>query len=186
MKPSLVYRAAASVGGLFLMVSLLSLPTGVAAAPFAPRPHIPADVADSYQGKTARDSVIPDAAKVGIPAYPGAVVIRTFAINEQPPKYEGLPIIELISTDDYQTVIAFYQKQLATWKNAELLSAYYFAKNGNINFFKPEEPHVGIHKMENYYRAGDKELLRKLLPGAQTLIKVFYGEKYMAATTTAQ
>lgn len=190
MKPSVVYRAAARVGGVFFLASLLGLSAAVAAAPFAPRPHIPAEVADSYQGKTARDSVIPDAAQVGIPAYPGAVVVRTFAINEQPPKYEGLPIIELISADDYQTVIAFYQEQLATWKNAELLSAYYFAQNGNINFFKPEEPHVGIHKLENYYRAGDKEALRKLLPGAQTLIKVFYGkrygEKYTATTTTTQ
>ena len=186
MKLSAVYRAAVSIGGLFLCASLVSLSANVSAEPFAPRPQIPADVADSYQAKTARDSVIPDAAQVGIPAYPGAVIIRTFAINEQPPKYEGLPIIELISTDDYQTVIAFYQKQLATWKNAELLSAYYFAQNGNINFFKPEEPHVGIHKLENYYRAGDKELLRKLLPGAQTLIKVFYGEKYTPTTDSAQ
>ena len=186
MKLRFVCRAAAGIGGLFLMASLLSLSAGVAAAPFAPRAQIPADVADSYHGRTAHDSVIPDAAQVGIPAYPGAVVVRTFAINEQPPKYEGLPIIELISADDYQTVIAFYQKQLPTWKNAELLSAYYFAQNGNINFFKPEEPHVGIHKLENYYRAGDKEALRKLLPGAQTLIKVFYGEKYSAMTTNTQ
>jgi len=181
MKLSIICRATASVGGLFLFcgwVSLMLLSTLAAAEPFAPRPQIPADAGDSYQVRSARDSVIPDAAQVGIPAYPGAVIIRTFAINEQPPKYEGLPIIELISADDYQTVIAFYKKQLPAWKDAELLSAYYFAQHGNINFFKPEEPHVGIHKMENYYRSGDKELLRKLLPGAQTLIKVFYGESY--------
>lgn len=176
MNLNVVSKAAVSVGGLFLF--LTSVSTSVAAEPFAPRPQIPADAADSYQAQSAHDSIIPDAAAVGIPAYPGAVIIRTFAVNERPPKYEGLPIIELISADDYETVIAFYKKQLATWKDAELLSAYYFAQHGNINFFKPEEPHVGIHKMENYYRSGDKELLRKLLPGAQTLIKVFYGESY--------
>ena len=176
MKLNIANRAAVSIGGLFLF--LTSVSTNVLAEPFAARPQIPADVADSYQAQSARDSVIPEAASVGIPSYPGAVIIRTFAVNERPPKYEGLPIIELISTDDYETVIAFYKKQLPTWKDAELLSAYYFAQHGNINFFKPEEPHVGIHKMENYYRSGDKELLRKLLPGAQTLIKVFYGERY--------
>lgn len=176
MKLTVISKAAASIGGLFLFLSMVSI--DVAAEPFAPRPQIPAAVADSYQAQSARDSIIPDAAKVGIPVYPGAVIIRTFAINERPPKYEGLPIIELISADDYETVIAFYKKQLATWKDAELLSAYYFAQHGNINFFKPEEPHVGVHKMENYYRSGDKELLRKLLPGAQTLIKVFYGKSY--------
>lgn len=176
MKLNVVSKAAVKMASLFLLLTILSM--NVVAEPFAPRPQIPADVDDSYQVQSARDSVIPEASSVGIPAYPGAVIIRTFAVNERPPKYEGLPIIELISTDDYETVIAFYKKQLATWKNAELLSAYYFAQYGNINFFKPEEPHVGIHKMENYYRSGDKALLRKLLPGAQTLIKVFYGKRY--------
>jgi hypothetical protein len=172
MKLNVVSRAAASVGGLFLFLAGLS--ANVVAEPFAPRPQIPAEVADSYQAQSARDSVIPEAVRVGIPAYPGAVIIRSFAVGERPPKYEGLPIIELISADDYQTVVAYYKKQLPDWTDAELLSAYYFAQNGNLNFFKPEEPHVGVHKMENYYRAGDKELLRKLLPGAQTLIKIFY------------
>ena len=174
MKLIVVRKAAASVGGLFVLLTGLS--ASVMAEPFAPRPQIPAEVADSYQAQSARESVIPDTARVGIPAYPGAVIIRTFAVDERPPKYEGLPIIELISTDDYETVIAYYKKQLPNWRNAELLSAYYFAQHGNLNFFKPEEPHVGVHKMENYYRAGDKKLLRQLLPGAQTLIKVFYAQ----------
>lgn len=174
MNLSIVCKAAASVGGLFLFLSSVS--NSVVAEPFAPRPQIPIEVADSHQAKMARDSVIPDATRVAIPAYPGAVIIRSFAVNERPPKYEGLPIIELISADDYETVVAYYKKQLPSWRNAEMLSAYYFAQHGNLNFFKPEEPHVGVHKMENYYRAGDKEMLRKLLPGAQTLIKVFYAK----------
>lgn len=177
MKLNVVSKAAASVGGLFLFLTLIGASINVAAEPFAPRPEIPAGIADSYTVKSARESVIPAAARVGIPAYPGAVIIRTFAVNERPPKYEGLPIIELISADDYETVIAFYKKRLPTWRNAELMSAYYFAQFGNLNFFKPEEPHVGIHKMENYYRSGDKNLLRQLLPGAQTLIKVFYARE---------
>ncbi len=177
MKMNVVSKAAACVGGLFLLLALSSVSLNVSAEPFAPRPNIPVGIADSYTVQSARDSVIPEAARVGIPSYPGAVIIRTFAVNERPPKYEGLPIIELISTDDYETVIDFYKKKLPSWRNAELMSAYYFAQFGNLNFFKPEEPHVGIHKMENYYRAGDKELLRKLLPGAQTLIKVFYARE---------
>ena len=167
-----VMRAAVFMGGLFV----LSATTVLAVEPFAPRPEIPADIGDSYQVKTARDSIIPSRERVGIPAYPGAVVIRTYAIDQRPPKYDGLPIVELISADDYQKVVDYYKKELPKWRNAELLSAYYFAQYGNINFFKPEEPHVGIHKMENYYREGDKQLLRKLLPGAQTLIKVFFAK----------
>ncbi|NOX92993.1 MAG: hypothetical protein GXP18_11250 [Gammaproteobacteria bacterium] len=172
MKLNVVRKAAASVGSLFLFLASVSM--NVPAEPFAPRPQIPADVVDSYQAQSARDSVIPEAARVGIPAYPGAVIIRTFAVKERPPKYEGLPILELISTDDYETVIAFYKKQLPDWGDAKLMSAHYFAQHGNLNFFKPEEPHVGIHKMENYYRDGERKILRQLLPGAQTLIKIFY------------
>jgi len=130
MKLNVVSKAAVSVGGLFLFLGSLSM--NVTAEPFAPRPQIPADITDNYQAKSARDSVIPEAARVGIPAYPGAVVIRTFAVKERPPKYEGLPIIELMTTDDYETVIAFYKRQLSTWKNAELMSAYYFAQHGNL------------------------------------------------------
>jgi hypothetical protein len=158
------------MGGLLILNPSILLATEA----FAARATIPADIAESYLVKAARDSVIPDKARVGIPVYPGAVVIRTFAVDQRPPKYEGLPIVELITTDEYQAVIEFYKKQIPGWRNAELLSAYYFAQYGNLNFFTPEEPHVGIHKMENYYREGDKQVLRKLLPGAKTLIKVFY------------
>ena len=164
--------AAVIVGGLFILNPTIVL----AADAYAPRAHIPTDIAESYLVKAARDSVIPSQARVGIPVYPGAVVIRTYAVDQRPPKYEGLPIVELISADDYQTVIDFYKKQIPDWRNAELLSAYYFAQHGNLNFFTPEEPHVGIHNMENYYREGDKKVLRKLLPGAKTLIKVFFAK----------
>jgi hypothetical protein len=70
--------------------------------------------------------VIPDVARVGIPAYPGAKIIRSFAVDAQPSGYEGLPILELISADDYEKVVAYYQQKLPSWKNAELMSAYYF------------------------------------------------------------
>lgn len=163
-------RAAVMLGGLLICTSEAVL----AEQAFAPRPQIPADIADTYQAKTARDSVIPDQERVGIPAYPGAVVIRTFAIDKRPPKYEGLPLVELITTDDYQTVIDYYKKELPGWRHAELLSAYYFAKHGNLNFFTPQEPHVGLHIIDNYYLPGDQKLLREMLPGAKTLIKVFF------------
>ena len=144
--------------------------------PFANKAQVPADIGDSYLAKSARDAVIPGKERVGIPSYPGAVVIRTYAVDVRPPAYEGLPVVEMISSDDYQTVVDYYKKQLPQWGQGEMLSAYYFAQYGNINFFKPEEPHVGVHKLENYYRESDKQVLRKILPGAQTLIKVFFAK----------
>jgi hypothetical protein len=144
--------------------------------PFAKRAQVPTDLVDAYLAKSAREAVIPEKQRVGIPGYPNAVVIRSYAVSERPPKYEGLPIVEMISSDDYQTVVDYYKQQLPQWGQAELMSAYYFAQYGNINFFKPEEPHVGVHKLDNYYRRADKEVLRKILPGAKTLIKVYFAK----------
>ncbi len=175
MKLIVVFRATTYVGGLFLCL-LLSWSSAALAEPFAPRAQIPAEITDNYLAKSVRDSAMPDQARVGIPAYPGAVMIRSFAVAERPPSYEGLPVIEMISNDDYDAVIAFYKKQLASWEGAELMSAHYFAQHGNINFIKPEEPHVGVHKLEKYFRVGDKAVLRQMLPGAQTFIKIFYAK----------
>lgn len=161
---------------LLAWVALAILPGLAVAEPFALRANIPAAMAETYVAKSAAESPIPTAERVGIPGYPGAVVIRTYAVEARPPKYEGLPIVEMISADDYQTVIDHYKQKLPQWGQAELLSAYYFAEHGNVNFFKPEEPHVGIHKLDNYFRQSEKELLRELLPGAKTLIKVFYAK----------
>jgi hypothetical protein len=157
-------------------LTLLCLSTIVSAEPFAPRANVPVEVANTYLGKTAHDSAIPTEKRVGIPTYPGAVVIRTFAVDKRPTTYKGLPVVEMISADDYQTVVDFYKKKLPSWRNAELVSAYYFAQNGHLNFFKPAEPHVGIHKMKTYFLDSDRKTLRKMLPGAQTLIKVFFAK----------
>ena len=167
-----ILKAAVFLTGL----SMLGLPIIGAAKPFAPRANVPGEIANTYLGKTAHDSAIPTDERVGIPAYPGAVVIRTFAVDKRPTTYKGLPVVEMISADDYQKVVSYYKEKLPSWRNAELVSAYYFAQNGHLNFFKPAEPHVGIHKMKNYFLDGDRKTLRKMLPGAQTLIKVFFAK----------
>lgn len=161
---------------LWACAGVLLCATASAGEPFAKRAQVPAEIADAYLATSARDAVIPDRQRVGIPSYPGAVVIRTYAVDVRPPVYEGLPIVEMISVDDYQTVVDFYKQQLPQWGQAEMLSAYYFAEHGNVNFFKPEEPHVGVHNLENYFREDDKQVLRKILPGAKTLIKVFFAK----------
>ena len=145
--------------------------------PFAQRAAIPSGMEETYLGEGIRQAVIPDSAQVGIPVYPQAVVIRSYAVGERPAKYTGLPVLELISAADYDDVVAFYRQQLPGWGEAELMSAYYFAEHGNINFFKPEEPHVGVHRVESYFRESEREMLEHVLPGVKTLIKVFYVEK---------
>ncbi len=155
-----------------VLAVLTSMP--LVAEPLASRAAIPAGMEESYLGEGIRQAAIPDAATVGIPAYPGAVVIRSYAVEERPAGYAGLPIVELISSDDYDAVVAFYKQRLPGWGEAELMSAYYFAEHGNINFFTPEEPHVGVHRMASYFREAEREMLQRVLPGATTLIKVFY------------
>ncbi len=158
---------------LLIVVSSLA-PALLAAGPFAPKAAIPAGMEESHLAEGIRQAAIPDSAQVGIPAYPGAVMIRSYAVVERAENYTGLPIVELISADDYDAVVAFYKKNLPDWGEAELMSAYYFAEHGNINFFTPEEPHVGVHRMASYFREAEREMLQRVLPGAKTLIKIFY------------
>jgi len=162
---------------LILMLAIVAAgltTTLLAAEPFAPRAAIPTGMEESYLGEGIRQAAIPETGQVGIPAYPGAVVIRSYAVTERPPGYTGLPIMELISADDFDTVVAFYKQRLSGWGEAELMSAYYFAEHGNINFFTPEEPHVGVHRLASYFREAEREMLQRVLPGGRTLIKVFY------------
>lgn len=159
--------------GLSLALTLLPM-AALADQAFVPKAAIPAGMEDSYLAQGIREAAVPTLSEVGIPAAPGAVLIRSYAVENRPEKYTGLPVLELISADDYETVIAFYKKNLPGWGEAELLSAYYFAEHGNINFFKPEEAHVGVHRMESYFREAEREMLQHVLPGAKTLIKVFY------------
>ncbi|MCF6209581.1 MAG: hypothetical protein L3J88_00965 [Gammaproteobacteria bacterium] len=159
----------------FVVAGLTS--TLLAAGPFAPKAAIPAGMEESHLGEGIRLAAIPDTDQVAIPVYPGAVVIRSYAVAERPAGYAGLPVVELISVADHDTVVAFYKKSLPDWGEAELMSAYYFAEHGNINFFTPEEAHVGIHRMASYFREAEREMLQRVLPGAKTLIKVFYPYK---------
>jgi len=156
------------------LCGLLCLPAWAAADPFAPRANVPPGMEESFLGESIRDAAIPPAPAVGVPAYPGAVVIRSFAVTAPPKDYTGLPVIELITDADYDKVVDFYRQALPTWGRAELMSAYYFAEHGNINFFKPEESHVGVHRLQSYFRESEREMLQHVLPGAKTLIKVFY------------
>ncbi len=149
----------------------------LAAESYAPKATIPAGMEESYLAEGIRQAAIPEIDQVGIPVYPGAVVIRSYAVAERPAGYAGLPVMELISADDYDAVVAFYKKNLPGWGEAELMSAYYCAEQGNINFFTPEEPHVGVHRMANYFREAEREMLQRVLPGAKTLIKVFYSDR---------
>jgi len=138
-----------------LMAGLTS--TLLAAEPLAPKAAIPAGMEESYLAEAIRQAEIPETDQVGIPIYPGAVVIRSYAVAERPENYTGLPIVELISVDDYDAVVAFYKKNLPGWGEAELMSAYYFAEHGNIK--------------------AEREMLQRVLPGAKTLIKVFYSNR---------
>ncbi|HEB92355.1 MAG TPA: hypothetical protein ENI94_02595 [Gammaproteobacteria bacterium] len=163
---------------LILLIVVTGLaPALLMAGPFAPKAAIPAGMEESHLAESIRQAAIPDSAQVGIPAYPGAVTIRSYAVAERAENYMGLPIVELISADDYDAVVAFYKKNLPDWGEAELMSAYYFAEHGNINFFTPQEPHVGVHRMASYFREAEREMLQRVLPGAKTLIKVFYSHR---------
>ena len=160
-----------NIAGLFL-VCLMSFSN---AAPYVSKPVVPEDLANSFMGGSINKAVSPDSDQVGVPVYPGAKLINSFTgIKKADGTYKRLPYIELISVDDVDTVLNFFDKKLTGWKIGGFNTAVYYAEKGKVNIFKPESTHVGIHDGLKYYREKDQKDLQKIIPGATSLIKIFY------------
>ena len=143
--------------------------------PYASKPDVPKELVKSYIAISINKAQAPDSARVGVPGYPGAMLINSFAgIKKADGEYKRLPYIELISVDDVDTVLTFFDDRLTGWKIGGFNTAVYYAEKGKVNIFKPESTHVGIHDALKYYRENDQKDLQKIIPGAKSLIKIFY------------
>jgi len=149
-----------------------------AGVPYAEKPSVPDEVAKSYLASSIQKAEVPDAARVNVPKYPDAKIISSFSgVKSADGSYKRLPYIELVSAGNYDQVMTFYQEKLVGWKLGGFNTAIYFAEKGSVNIFKPESTHVGVHDIENYYRENEQKDLQQIIPGAKSLIKIYYTVK---------
>ena len=161
---------------VFVVFSVsLSVQAGI---PYADKPSVPDEVASSYLASSIQKAEVPDAAVVNVPKYPDAKIISSFGgVKSADGTYKRLPYIELVSAGDYDQVTTFYKEKLAGWAIGGFNTAIYFAEKGSVNIFKPESSHVGVHDIANYYRENEQNDLQKIIPGAKSLIKIYYTVK---------
>jgi len=146
-----------------------------AGSAFAEKPIVPAEFSKSYLAISINKAVIPDAAQVGVPVYPGAKIITSFkGVQTAEGKYKRLPFLELVSVADYDHVVNFYKDKLAGWTLGGFNTALYFAEKGEVDMFSPKTTHVGVHDVLNYYRENEQRDLQRIVPDSKTLIKIFY------------
>ncbi len=168
----------------------LMLPASVYSEPFAPAveipdsrykeffPDMPKDMAEMLgQWPIVNRDKVPDSSEVPAPAYPGAVVVGLQGrARVGRAEYKGLASLVMVSTDAFGKVRDFYAEKLKGWKQGSYSNgmSIYWAKAGKVevNSKLMKEPHVRVADFSVLFDHGKRQ--KKLLPGARTLIEVFY------------
>jgi hypothetical protein len=100
----------------FVLTSLVSF----AAETFAPKVNPPKNMANRAMWvKMIEQWDIPSKETVGLPAYPGAVIVAYLGASEMTAndvKFETLPSFTLSTVDEPAKVAAFYKEKLKDWK----------------------------------------------------------------------
>jgi len=161
--------------GVFFVVFSLMVPNAMAGEAFAEKPNVPKAVLKNFLAASINKAIVPEADQVDVPQYPNAKIITSFkGVMSPEGTLKRLPFLELITTDDYDQVVSFYKTKLSGWEQGGFNTALYFAKKGKVNMFSPKSTHVGIHDVLTYYRENEQKDLQKIIPGAKSLIKIFY------------
>jgi hypothetical protein len=101
--------------------------------PYARKAPIPEDAPnDPYLNveiNSVTNAVVPSRSEVEAPPYPGAVIIRSVppqTLSAQGERYTTLPVLVLVTPDEPEQVIAYYEEMLSNWSGEEIRFAYYF------------------------------------------------------------
>ncbi len=143
------------------------------ADPYAPKSEVPAGIeAEKYLRHKIGEITVPQAEEVGIPAYPGAVVVGMSKID----KKRTHPVLTLISSDERSTVSDFYKKHLADWKyEAKKIEEYFWTGE---KYFSParasnqNHPSLILSDLDKNSFLSSEEI--GLMPSAKTRIRITY------------
>lgn len=103
--------------------------------PYAPKAGPPAQVGNDpllqMEIRSLQAAQVPALAEVQAPPYPGAVVVasqlpRTVRARRGQ-TVETYPVIILLTADEPEQVVQFYEENLPSWNHAEFLSGDYFS-----------------------------------------------------------
>lgn len=104
-----------------LFVSLgLSVTTAFADEPFAPKVNLPKKLENrNIWENMVKNWDVPSKEEVGIPAYPGSVIValkQKSWMEANGEKMDTLPSLILATSDEMEKVTVFYKEKLKDWK----------------------------------------------------------------------
>jgi hypothetical protein len=165
-----------SIGICLIMAMGLTVLTASANEPFAPKVDLPKNLANrDMWANLVKQWVVPSKEEVGIPAYPGAVIV---ALKEKGwmeangEKMDTFPAITLATEDELAKVTAFYKEKLADWKYKNQMNMFDIFWTGKDEFNNMDitegatTPNLII--MEAFSTQTD------FLPDAKTAITIVY------------
>lgn len=163
--------------GIFLIMAMgLTHSTALASEPFAPKVVLPKNLENRDMWvNLVNQWVVPSKEEVGIPAYPGSVIValkNKSWMEANGVRMDTLPAITLATEDDPAKVTAFYKEKLAGWKYKNQMNMFDIFWTGKDEFNNMDvtdsatTPNLVV--MEAFSAQTD------FLPDAKTAITIVY------------
>lgn len=163
--------------GMSLIIAMgLTVLTALAAESFAPKVDLPKKLENRDMWvNMIKNWVVPSQEEVGIPAYPGSVIVALKGkswMEANGDKMDTLPAITLATKDESAKVTAFYKEKLADWKYKNQMNMFDIFWTGKDEFNNMDMteastiPNLVI--MEAFSAQTD------FLPDAKTAITIVY------------
>jgi hypothetical protein len=169
-------KHSSSIGLCLILVMVLTVLTVLASEPFAPKVDLPKNLENrDMWANLVKQWVVPSKEEVGIPAYPGSVIVALKdkgwmeANNE---KMDTLPAITLATEDEPAKVTAFYKEKLVDWKHKNQMNMFDIFWTGKDEFNNMDVTESST--TPNLVIMGAFSAQTDFLPGAKTAITIVY------------
>ncbi|UCE41380.1 MAG: hypothetical protein JSV17_18440 [Candidatus Aminicenantes bacterium] len=164
------------IGMSMIMTMGLTVLSASAGEEFAPVVKLPEKLENRGMWvNMIKNWVVPSKEEVGIPAYPGSVIVALQGkswMEANGEKMDTLPSLTLATKDEPAKVTAFYKEKLADWKHKNQMNMFDIFWTGKETFNNMDvtesatTPNLVI--MEAFSAQTD------FLPGAKTAITIVY------------
>lgn len=173
---NLIKKHSLVIGISLIMAMGLAVSTTLASESFAPKVDLPKNLENRDMWvNMMKNWVVPTQEEVGIPAYPGSVIVALkgkswMEVNGE--KTDTLPAITLATKDEPAKVMSFYKEKLADWKHKNQMGMFDIFWTGIEEFNNMDMteastiPNLVI--MEAFSAQTD------FLPGAKTAVTLVY------------
>jgi len=162
----------------FLLFVSFGLTATIAFAdnPFAPKVNLPKKLENRDMWENlVKNWIVPSKEEVGIPAYPGSVIVALKGkswMEANGEKMDTLPAITLATSDEMAKVTAFYKEELKEWKYKNQMGMFDICWTGKEDFNNMDITEAATIPNLSIMKAMSAQT--DFLPDAKTVITIVY------------